>query len=46
MAVSYPSWYKIQTGAIAALEKVAAEENAVDEARTFIVAREIGRAHV
>jgi len=40
MAVAYPSWYNIQTGAVTALEKVATEESSVDEARNFIVARD------
>ena len=40
MAVAYPSWYSVQTGIISALEKVATEENSIDEARNFIVSRD------
>lgn len=40
MAVAYPAWYNIQTGIITSLEKVATEESAVDEARSFIVSRD------
>ena len=39
MAVAYPAWYNVQTGIISALEKVATEENAIDESRNFIVSR-------
>jgi hypothetical protein len=40
MAVAYPAWYSVQTGIISALEKVATEENSIDEARNFIVSRD------
>ena len=40
MAVAYPAWYSVQTGIISALEKVATEESAIDEARNFIVSRD------
>ena len=40
MAVAYPAWYSVQTGIITSLEKVATEENAIDEARNFIVSRD------
>lgn len=40
MAVAYPTWYSVQTGIISALEKVATEENSIDEARNFIVSRD------
>ena len=40
MAVAYPAWYAVQTGIISALEKVATEENSIDEARNFVVSRD------
>ena len=40
MAVAYPSWYNIQTGAVNSLRAVATEESAIDEARDFVVDRD------
>lgn len=40
MAVAYPSWYNIQTGAVNSLKAVATEESAIDEARDFVVDRD------